>query len=323
MDTEQGENKGKVRHFVRTETLHTPKETWRIGIIAIVVNVALTLIKLFVGWIGNSYALIADGIESASDIFTSTITWIGFRLSLRPPDREHPFGHGKLESLAGLFSGVSLLAAAGFIAWQSILEIQTPHHAPSWYTLPVLLGVVTVKEWLSRRVLAAGDDLESQALKGDAWHHRCDAITSGAAAIGITIALIGGEGYESADDWAALAACLIIAANAIRITRGALHDVLDGKVSEKLLHQIVEVAEHVPGVRKIEKCRARKSGIGVFVELHVCVDPLMSVINGHEVGHEVKDTLMERESLRILDVVVHLEPDISLIAAPADSGTAH
>jgi len=165
------------------------------------------VVKIGVGFLGNSYALIADGIESASDIFASLITWAGFQISLKPADDDHPYGHGKFESLAGMFSGFSLLTAAAIIGYNSILEIQAPHHAPAWFTLPVLVLVVVVKELLSRRVLSAGDAIGSTALKGDAWHHRSDAITSGAAAIGITIALIGGEGFEMADDWAALFAC--------------------------------------------------------------------------------------------------------------------
>jgi len=164
--------------------------------------------------VGNSYALIADGIESASDIFSSVITWAGFRWSLKPADEDHPYGHGKIDALTGMFSGGALFAAAAFIAYQSILEIRTPHHSPAWFTLPVLIGVIVVKELLSRRVFAAADTFDSNALKGDAWHHRSDAITSAAAAIGITIALIGGKGWEMADDWGALAACSVIVTNA-------------------------------------------------------------------------------------------------------------
>jgi hypothetical protein len=175
-------------------------ESLGLGILAICINVSLMIIKIGVGVVGNSYALVADGIESASDIFSSVITWAGFRLSLKPADEDHPYGHGKIDALTGMFSGGCLFLAAAFIAYQSIIEIRTPHHSPAWFTLPVLIAVIVVKELLSRRVFAVANTLDSNALKGDAWHHRSDAVTSGAAAIGITIALIGGKGWEMADD---------------------------------------------------------------------------------------------------------------------------
>jgi cation diffusion facilitator family transporter len=265
------------------------------------------LVKIGTGIVGNSYALVADGIESASDIFSSLITWAGFQFSLRPPDEKHPYGHGKLEALAGGFAGVALLAAAVVIAANAIAEIQTPHHAPEWFTLPVLLIVVAVKEWLSRRILAAGEEIGSNALRGDAWHHRSDAISSGAAAIGIAVALLGGPGYESADDWAALVACGIIVVNGARILRTALHDMMDGKVPEEWHEAVRNAALATPGVVDTEKCRIRKSGTDQFVELHVRVDPKITVFEGHEIGHRVKERVLA-ENPRVRDVLVHIEP---------------
>ncbi len=231
-----------------------PENPLRLGFLAIGINLSLMIVKIGVGTIGNSYALIADGIESASDIFTSIITWAGFRWSLRPADEIHPYGYGKIDSLTGVFSGLCLLGAAGVIAWQAILEIRTPHHAPAWFTLPVLLVVVAVKELLSRRVFAVGHSLDSNALKGDAWHHRSDAITSAAAAVGITIALIGGKGYEMADDWGALIACTVIVANGLRILRTSFSDTLDRTASPEVRRTMIETGVAVPGVTRIEKC---------------------------------------------------------------------
>ena len=287
--------------------MRSPNDILGLGILAICINAALMLVKIGVGLLGNSYALVADGIESASDIFSSLITWAGFQISLKPPDEDHPFGHGKFEALAGMFSGLALLSAAVVIGYNAVVEIQTPHHAPAWFTLPVLLVVVLVKEALSRKVLTAGASLDSSALKGDAWHHRSDAITSGAAAIGITIALIGGPGYESADDWAALAACVIIVINGFLILRGSLHNVLDGRVSSDLETSVCSVAAATPGIVETEKCRIRKSGIDLYVEIHVRVDPSISVFDGHELGHQVKKRLLVANP-RIRDVIVHIEP---------------
>lgn len=278
-----------------------------LGILSVCVNIVLMLVKIGAGLIGNSYALVADGIESASDIFSSLITWAGFQFSLRPPDEDHPFGHGKFEALAGGFAGLTLLAAAAAIAVNAISEIRTPHHAPEWFTLPVLFGVVLAKEWLSRRILVAGEAIGSTALRGDAWHHRSDAITSGAAALGIAIALFGGPGYEAADDWAALAACVIIVVNAVLILNSALHDVLDGRVPPEWQTPVTEAARAVGGVRGTEKCLIRKSGTNQFVELHVRVDPAITVFEGHEIGHRVKESVLAANP-RVRDVLVHIEP---------------
>lgn len=282
-------------------------KTMALGLLSLCVNIVLMAVKIAAGIAGNSYALVADGIESAGDVFTSLVTWVGFRMSLRPPDENHPFGHGKIESLAALFAGLSLLAAAGFIAWNSVIEIQTPHHAPEWFTLPVLLAVVAVKWAVSVIIRRMGEEVDSRAIEGDAWHHLSDALTSGAAAVGISIALIGGKGWEQADDYAALVACGIIVVNGTRIASRALHDMLDGNVSEDLVLTIRDLARDVAGVVEIEKCRVRKSGIGLFVELHVCVTGETTVREGHRIGHEVKDHLLASNP-RILDVVVHLEP---------------
>jgi cation diffusion facilitator family transporter len=278
-----------------------------IGILTVCVNIVLMAVKIVAGLIGNSYALIADGIESAGDIFSSLITWAGFQLSLRPADENHPYGHGKIESLAGVFSGVALLAAAAVIAWNSILEIRTPHHAPEWFTLPILIAVVATKLLLSKKIFALGESVDSRALEGDAWHHRSDAITSGAAGIGISISLIGGKGWEMADDYAALLACVIIVINGFLIVRGAFHEVLDGNVSPQISAEMRSRALEVPGVAEVEKCRVRKSGIGLFVELHVRVDGDMPVRVGHQISHTVKNHLRAINP-HIVDVVVHLEP---------------
>ena len=175
--------------------------------LALLVNAALATIKIVVGVLGNSYVLIADGIESTADIFSSFVVWSGLRVSAMPPDENHPFGHGKAEPVAGIVVALLLLGAGFLIATQSVKEILRPHLAPGWFTLPVLLGIIVIKEGLYRFAFKTGTSLESTALKSDAWHHRSDALTSAAAFVGISIALIGGPGYESADDWAALAAC--------------------------------------------------------------------------------------------------------------------
>ena len=275
--------------------------------IGMVVNIVLAVVKIVAGIVGNSYALIADGIESTTDIVSSFVVWTGLKISSLPPDEDHPYGHGKAESVAGMVVALALLAAAVFIGIQSIREIITPHHAPAWFTLLVLSVVIVTKETLFRFVFKVGAELTSTAVKGDAWHHRSDAITSAAAFIGISIALVGGKGYESADDWAALLACAVILFNGQRIFRAALGEIMDAAVPGPLQQEIRDLSASVPGVVRVEKCRARKSGLGLFVEIHVEVDGDLTVRRGHEIGHAVSNHL-KSSALAVQDVVVHVEP---------------
>lgn len=280
----------------------------RISGSAIAINIILASIKISVGIIGNSYALIADGIESTADIFSSLIVWGSLRISTKPPDEDHPYGHGKAESLAGVTVALFLIAAAILIAVQSVREIRTPHHTPAWYTLPVLVVIIFVKELLYRRMFRVGNEIDSSALKGDAWHHRSDALTSLAAFVGISIALIGGAGYEAADDWAALLACGVILFNGFNLLRPALDEVMDAAAPGEVEGKVRKIASGVEGVIDIEKCRIRKSGLGLLMDIHVVIDGNMTVRKGHQIGHQVKDCLMESE-LKVFDVIVHIEPD--------------
>ncbi len=274
---------------------------------AIAINLVLALIKISTGVIGNSYALVADGIESTTDIFSSLIVFGGLRISTRPPDENHPYGHGKAESLAAMVVAIFLIAAAFLIAVQSIKEIRAPQSSPAWYTLVVLGIIIVIKELLYRRMRKVGDSLDSSSLRSDAWHHRSDAITSLAAFMGISIALIGGEGYESADDWAALLACSIIFVNGVRLLRPALNEVMDAAPSDAIEERVVETASSVDGVVAIEKCRIRKSGLGYLMDIHVEVKSDLTIREGHDIGHAVKDRLLASE-LPVSDVIVHIEP---------------
>jgi cation diffusion facilitator family transporter len=278
-----------------------------VPLVGVAVNAALAGLKIVAGVFGNSYALIADGIESTSDIVTSLIVWGGLRVAARPANERHPYGYGKAEALAGAVAALAILAAGVLIAVQSVREIFTPHHLPHWSTLVVLVLVVVTKEALARWVGQIGQDVESSSLQADAWHHRSDALTSLAAFIGITIGLIGGPGYEPADDWAALAACLVIGYSGLRLLTTAVREMLDVAAPKQLEDQVRAVALTVDGVRGVEKCRIRKSGLQYFVELHVQVDPEATVRAAHQIGGRVRSTLRGSE-LRIADVLVHIEP---------------
>jgi len=279
----------------------------RLAGFAIAINALLAAGKIFSGIAGNSYALVADGIESSIDVLSSFIVWGGLKVSVLPADANHPFGHGKAESIAALFVSTMLFGAAIFIGAHSIREIVTPHHAPAGFTLIVLLVVIVIKETLYRFAFRLGHRVKSSALKGDAWHHRSDALTSAAAFIGISISLIGGRGYESADDWAALAACGVITWNGQRLLREALDEVMDASVPADVIALVKSIALEVEGVVDVEKCRIRKSGLHLAMDIHVVVDGDLTVRRGHTIAHRVKDRLLASE-LRINDVSVHIEP---------------
>src|SRR6266699_1988538 len=260
----------------------------RVALLGLLINVVLASVKIVAGVIGHAYVLIADGIESALDVGGSIVIWGGLTVAALPPDETHPYGHGKAEPIAAIVVALGVLAAALVIAIQSVREILLPHHGPAPWTLVVLIVAVIVKEVLFRYVIRLGRKVESTAVKTDAWHHRIDAMTSTAAFIGISIALIGGKPWQSADDWAALVACVLIGWNGYRLARPAFFEIMDTAPRGKFIQSIREVARSVPGVVEVEKCRARKMGLDFYVDLHVGVDGKMSVHEGHEIAHRVK-----------------------------------
>ncbi len=271
------------------------------------VNVALAIVKLLAGIFGRSYALIADAIESMADAASSIIVWRAVVIAEKPADRDHPYGHGKAEAIATAAASVMLLGAALFICSRSAREIAIPHRAPAPYTLFVLLAVVLIKEGLFRFVGRVGEEIESGAVKADAWHHRSDAITSAAAALGISISLVGGEAYRAADDWAAIFAAVIIAFNGYRLLRPALDELMDAAPKEDIAGLARTIALQVDGVRGVEKCFARKMGYGYWLDMHVEVDGGLTVAVAHELSHTVKDAIRAKVP-RVLDVTIHIEP---------------
>ena len=279
----------------------------RLVLLGVVGNTVLAAVKLIAGIVGTSYALIADAVESMVDVVGSVVVLGGLRLARRNADEVFPYGYGKAEALAAFVVGLIILFAAVGIVVQAIREILTPHHAPAPFTLFVLIGVVLVKETLSRLVSRANPGDQSVALSADAFHHRSDAITSGAAAVGIAIALWGGAGWESADDWAALLASAVIFANGIGIMRRAATQLLDSRPHESVLQQVKAAARGVPGVVDVEKLWVRQSGTVYFVDIHVHADPAMPLRDAHNVSHDVKSAVCA--GVRgVKDVLVHMEP---------------
>lgn len=277
-------------------------------------NVFLAVAKLAGGILGRSQALIADGIESSLDIVSTIMMWAAIKYAERPPDSEHPYGHGKMESMAAVIGSLILMGAGAALGVHSIGEIialqhgSTPADVPASFTLIILVLTIITKEVLFRLLHQKGKAIESRAVQTEAFHHRSDAITSLAAGIGITAALIGGPSWAAADDWAALFSCTLIVSNGLHMLRGAMSEILDEQMPSEQIRAITELATSVEGVSNIEKCRVRKSGFVRIADLHVRVPGDCTVREGHRIAHEVKDRLLAAD-FHLADVTVHIEPD--------------
>jgi cation diffusion facilitator family transporter len=275
---------------------------------SIIGNTILALLKGFAGFFGNSYALVADAIESTTDIFASLLVLFGIKYASKPADENHPYGHGRAEPLITFLVVGFLITSATIIGYESIMNIQTPHELPKPWTLFVLGAIILWKEYSFRLVMKRSKETNSSSLKADAWHHRSDALTSVAAFAGISIALFFGKGYESADDWAALFASLFILYNSYLIFRPALGEIMDEHLYDDLVEEIRQVSHQVEGIIDTEKCFIRKAGMKYHVDLHARVNGDISVKEGHDLSHKLKDTLRE-EIPELGHVLIHIEPN--------------
>jgi cation diffusion facilitator family transporter len=275
---------------------------------SIIGNTCMAIVKGLAGFFGNSYALIADAIESSTDIFASFLVLFGIKYSNKPADDNHPYGHGRAEPLITFLVVGFLITSATIIAYESIQNIGTPHELPKSWTLYILGAIIIWKEYSFQLVMKRSKETNSSSLKADAWHHRSDAITSVAAFLGISIALYFGKGYESADDWAALFASGFILYNSYKIFRPALSEIMDEHLYDELVEEIRVVSLTVPGVLDTEKCFIRKAGMQYHVDLHARVEGAITVREGHDIAHDLKDTL--RAKIPSLGhVLIHVEPN--------------
>ncbi len=282
----------------------------RSSLLGIVINLLLAMVKCVAGLIGHSFALLADGIESFLDVISSSVVYYGLRLAIKPPDKDHPYGHGKADPIAAAVVGVAMIVAAFGIAAESINLIRTPHKLPHAYTLWVLICVVPIKALLSRYVAGVGQKIESSALRGDAWHHLSDAIISAFAFVGISAALLTGD--PTADDWAALCAAPVILLGGWQQLRRPVAELLDTAPAPEIEEHVRRVAASVAGVFGVEKCFVRKVGFRYYVDLHVVVRGDLTVRQGHLIAHAVADQVREQVA-KIAEVLVHIEPEEELL----------
>jgi len=279
----------------------------RLAQLGLLANGVLALVKLVAGVLGNSYALIADAVESIADLFSSLIVWGGLRVAARDADDRYPFGYGKAEAISAMIVGLTLLAAAAGIAIEAVREILQPIRTPAPFTLVVLIVVVAVKAALFRVVNRSARDSGSPAVTADAWHHRADAMSSAAAFIGISIAVLGGPGWETADAWAALFASVLILYNGLGIMRPSVQELMDRSPSEEMLRAVDAAAHAVEGVLATEKLKARKSGTRFLLEVHVQAEPSLSLQEAHILSGKVKRAIRSAVP-SVQDVLVHMEP---------------
>jgi cation diffusion facilitator family transporter len=283
------------------------KRSLRVTFLGMVINSGLSAGKIAAGVFGHSHALVADGVESTADLISSLIVWRGVVVASEPPDKEHPYGHGKAEPLAVAVVSTILMFAALWILISAIRDILTPHKNPAPFTLVVLVVVMLIKELLFRYAAREGAEIQSSIVNADAWHHRSDAVTSLFAFVGISVALVGGTGYEAADDYAAILAAGVIAWNGWRLFRPAMDELMDIAPDPKFAEKISGAALAVAGVECVEKCLVRKMGNQYQVDMHIEVEPDMTVQEAHGIAHEVKDEIRRRVP-SVRDVLVHVEP---------------
>jgi cation diffusion facilitator family transporter len=285
------------------------------ALLGIVINLGLASAKGCAGYFGNSFALIADGLESLTDVFSGLVVYFGLKIAVKPPDENHPYGHGKAEPLAAAIVSLALAGAAFGIMYGGIREILTPREVPAPYTLVVLAGVLIVKELLFRHVQSVGNAIGSTAVKSDAWHHRSDAVTSAFAFAGISIALLGGPKWHAADGWAAVCAALVIPYNAWQQLRPAVLELSDSSVDSTVESRVRQIAQGVDGVVGLDKCVVRKMGFSFYVDLHIVVNGELTVRQGHRLSHRVEDDILKAIP-RVAEVLVHVEPEEELIIKP-------
>lgn len=283
------------------------KSASRLAFLGVCINLVLAVIKVITGYLGNSQALIADGIESGTDVVSSTLVFFGLRYASRPADENHPYGHGRAEPLVTCMVSLFLAGAAVYIGISSVNNILHPGEPPAYYTLPVLAGVIVIKEILFRIMIRKAKELKSTTISAEAWHHRSDAVTSLAALIGISLALFLGKGFETSDDWASLAVSFIILYHSYGLLRPALAEIMDEDTHQELVADVRLLAVEVEGVRGTEKCFVRKTGTKYHIDLHARVDPDISVRDAHDISHRLKDHLLAKLP-QLAGVLIHIEP---------------
>ena len=279
----------------------------RVAVAGMLVSGGLAVIKILAGMSGHSTAVVADGFESAADVIASGFVLFGLTLAAKPADDDHPYGHGRVETLTGLLIGMVLTLGGAFISWNAIRRVGEPHEVLAAFVIWPLLLSVAAKTGLASMKFHYAKKLQSDALKADAWNDATDTVSALAALTAVALALWDPVRFGEADRYGGFAVGLIVISAGVRVVRDTTLQLMDTMPDASLIAQIRETALAVPEVRGVEKCFARKTGFKYHVDLHLEVDPDMTVRRSHELGHDVQ--LHIREKLDwVADVLVHIEP---------------
>lgn len=279
----------------------------RIAATGMAISGALALAKIFAGLAGHSTAVVADGLESASDVFSSGLVLLGLILAAKPADENHPYGHGRVEILTGLLIGLILIDGGALISYGSYRRIGTPHEPLLSYVIWPLIASLVLKSFLATWKFRYGRKIRSASLAADAWNDTMDSLSAVTALVAVGLDLFDPVRFKDADRYGGFAVGLIVILTGIRVARDTAMQLIDTMPDDAMMDLIRNAAHTVPGVRGVEKCFARKTGMRYHVDLHLEVDPGMTVRQSHEIAHEVRERILQRLDW-VADVLVHVEP---------------
>lgn len=282
-------------------------EVARAARIGLAVNVGLAAVKLIGGLVGQSFALIADAVNSIGDVVTTIVVLFALRVAQRPPDDEHPYGHTRAEAIAASNVALLVVVSAVFVGWEAVQRFGLRHEPPPAWTLWIAGFNVLIKEGLYQYKVRVGRRTGSAAIVANAWDHRSDAFCSLAVLIGLAAIRFGGPSFVGADEVASMVVVTAIVWSGVQLFRSSASELMDPQADSEFVGGIRRAAREVEGVRDVEKLWVRKSGLEFFADIHIQVDPHLTVAAGHRIGHQVKARLLDQfPGLR--DVLIHLEP---------------
>ncbi len=279
----------------------------RLAVVSIVTSAALAVAKIVIGWMAGSTSVVADGVESAGDVVASTVLLFGLAVAARPPDEHHPYGHGRFEMLTGLALGFLLAAVGVGIAVKSVMRAAAVHEPPAAYGIWPLIASILAKGILSSVKLSYGKRIKSAALVADAWNDSVDILSGTVALAALGLTLYDPERFLAFDHYGGFAVGLIVIFLGLRVVRETSLQLMDTMPAVELMDAIREVARGVPGVLGVEKCYARKTGLQYHVDLHLELDPDLTVRASHDLASQVRDRI-KQELDWVADVMVHVEP---------------
>ena len=283
------------------------------------VSAALAVAKITIGLRANSTAVVSDGLESAGDVLASGLVLLGLIMAAKPPDAQHPYGHGRIETLSALVVGIMLVVAGSLISFHSLERISEVQHAPAAYAVWPLVASIVIKTITSVSKRRYGRAIRSSALIADSWNDTVDVFSGATALAGLGLTLIDPTRFVAADHWGGCAVGTIVMFLGIRVVRDTTLLLMDTMPDPAALERIRQVALTVPGALGVEKCFARKTGLQWHVDLHLEVDPSMSVYDSHELATQVRERVRD-ELDWVADVLVHVEPHLLLTASDSKHG---